>query len=263
MTKGWEEVRTAVVRLVVYSMSLEKPPAYLYDNVPDHYGTAGLGSIKLAVQIGPLIMEWNEVALVLPCQTRDWNSDKVLTAFDLATLPVEDSFFELLKEVAGVIIAWNRSYPYHELSNNSKTFCIDVLAALGIKDVFTSKITTFLVCLEKITSPEVVLKYTFEDDEEEHYIGDHATLDNLAHLKFKSPKSKRSEDYAIMKAYDKVFWTRYNDLNGKFTPEELDQSLLKHVASKCKPVTCFFGEPVSVGQRNWLKTGDSLEYTQS
>jgi len=264
LSEGWEGLTEVRVKLVVTAISLHNPPGMLKDKFVRISRIAKLGVVHTAVQIGPIILEWNDSSILIPCETNQWASSKVLLALDMKTLTLENFFKNFIGPVSDVIATWNGTYMYNEYTNNCQLFTEEILKALNIENVFTGKVKKFLDSVGTADTMELVFKHKFDNDPREYEFKTHAELDEICHQKLAS--NVESEDYRLLKAYDRVFWLRHH---GVSISEHLgkDKSLQKDLLNKFKPAsTCFFGDPAASNTR-YAKTSqmdeDDLQLTLS
>jgi len=240
LSEGWGDVKEARIKLIVTAISLHNPPGVFKDALVRAMGIAQLGIVHTAVQIGPIVLEWNDSSILVPCETLEWVSSKVLLALDMKTISVKDFFNKYANPVSEVIANWNGTYMYNEYTNNCQLFSEEILKAMEIENVFTGKVKKFLDSISTADTRELVFKHKFDDDPREYEIRNHSDLDELCYNK--NPLVG-SEDYRLLKAYDRVFWLRYH---GVAVSENLakDRDLQNQLLLKFKSgSTCFFGDP--------------------
>jgi len=251
LSEGWEGLTEVRIKLVVTAISLHNPPGIFKDKFVRLARIAKLGVVHTAVQIGPIILEWNDSSILIPCETNQWASSKVLLALDMKTLTLENFFKNFIGPVSEVIATWNGTYMYNEYTNNCQLFTEEVLKALNIENVFTGKIKKFLDSISTADTMDLVFKHKFDNDPREYEFRTHAELDEVCHQKLIASNTE-SEDYRLLKAYDRVFWLRHH---GVSVSENLkDKALQKDLINRFKSAsTCFFGDP-AVSNTRYAKT---------
>jgi len=243
LSEGWEEITEVRVKLVVTAINLHTPPGALKDAFVRLSGIAKLGVVHTAVQIGPIILEWNDSSVLIPCETKEWASSKVLLALDMKTLSLDDFFKKYIGPVSDVIASWNGTYIYNEYTNNCQLFTEEVLKAMEIDNVYTGKVKKFLDSVGTADGKDLVFKHKFDNDPREYEFRTHSDLDEVSYNKSSMLLSPDSEDYRLLKAYDRVFWLRYH---GVSVSENLakEPQLQRELINRFKPAsTCFFGDP--------------------
>jgi len=243
LSEGWDGITEVRVKLIVTAISLHNPPGVLKDTFVRLAGIAKLGVVHTAVQIGPIILEWNDSSILIPSETQEWASSKVLLALDMKTLSMDDFFRKFIGPVSDVVANWNGTYIYNEYTNNCQLFTEEVLKAMEIENVFTGKIKKFLDSVGTADGKDLVFKHKFDNDQREYEFRTHSELDETCHLKSSLLMSTDSEDYRLLKAYDRVFWLRYH---GVSMSENLakEPTLQRDLMNRFKPAsTCFFGDP--------------------
>jgi len=209
LSEGWDNLKECRVKLIVTAINLHHPPNPLKDAMVRMTRIAKLGIVHTAVQIGPIILEWNDSSILLPCETMEWASSKVLLALDMRTMPVKEFFENYIDRVAEVVATWNGTYMYNEYTNNCQLFSEEIFKAMDIENVFTGKIKKFLDSVSTADSKELAFKHTFDNDPTEYIFKSHSQLDTMC-TKKGIDKDRGSEDYRLLKAYDRVFWLRYH-----------------------------------------------------
>jgi len=216
ISDGWEEngkrLPMAKIKLIITSLEERN---FVYRKLQDSFlkttGIAEYGRVHTAIQIGPIILEWGASSLICPCPTKDWcslsgsNSVRVLSAIDIQTMPTKEFFDKYAQNVAEVITRWN-VYQYSEYTTNCQHFTKDILEALNIdtKKVFTKKIEAAINALGTMDN-NLDFSYTFEGDINPVSFSTHKKLDEICESK---QLAEGSEDFVILKAYDRAFWMR-------------------------------------------------------
>jgi len=247
MSDGWRNIKeSARVKLIVSAISLHNPPSFVKDTFVKICGIAELGLVHTAVQIGPIILEWNDSSIVIPCQSQEWYSSKVLLAFDIKTLTEEEFFKDYANEVCKVITNWNGNYEYGRFTNHCQRFSSEILQALNVDTSIleTGKVKKFLDSVSSTDSLDLCFKHKFPNDPREYEFKKHSDLDEVCFSKSDSGELiKDSEDWRLLKAYDRVFWLRYNGVaQSKKLSEQMKENLKKQF--KCAKV-CYFGDPTA------------------
>jgi len=259
MSEGWDGITAVRIKLIVTAINLHNPPNSMKDKLVKLTGIAKLGVVHTVIQIGPIILEWNDSSIVIPCETLEWASSKVLFALDMKTLTLDDFFMNYIDPVSSVVATWNSTYMYNEYTNNCQLFTEEIFKAMKIENVFTGKIKKFMDSMATADSKDLCFKHKFENDPVEYEITTHEALDKLCHKKsdflWKNP---RSEDVRLLKAYDRVFWLRYYGVNAS---ERLDSKLKEELSAKFKPAVeekCFFDDPTDTNT-HYPKLNNVLE----
>jgi len=226
--------------------------------------------VHTAIQIGPLILEWNDSSILLPCGTKEWSStsghtsSKVLVALDLKTLETKDFFTNYIDKICNLVAKWNGNHFYSKLDSNCQQFSDECLAILEIKNVFKGKIGRFLDSLSTTDSSDLTFSHIFDGEKEVHNFKNHKYLDDICSQKSRDGILKNnSDDFRLLKAYDRVFWLRYNRIRGseKISEEERKELLQKF---RCSDI-CFFGDPsttVTCYNSSNEEEEDPLEYVK-
>jgi len=241
MSEGWGEVKEARIRLIVTAISFHNPPETIRNALFKASEIRKLGIIY-AIQIGPIILEWNDSSILIPCEALEWDSGEFILALDMKTITPKDFFTKYADPVSEVIANWNGTYMYNEYTNNCQLFSEKILKAMEIENVFSAQIQKLLNSISTVDIRELVFTHKFDDDPREYEIKNHSELDELCHNKNPTTGSK---DYELLKAYDRVFWLRYigvavgeNFTNDRDLPKEL---LMKKQKFKSAS-NCFFGD---------------------
>lgn len=65
----------ARVKLIVSAIAFKKQKFHKFkDSIAKWSGTAELGAVHTAVQLGPFIIEWSDSAIVVPEATKEWSN---------------------------------------------------------------------------------------------------------------------------------------------------------------------------------------------
>jgi len=96
MEQDWKKLnlQNCKVKLLITALSMRNSqPGYtVKDRLVRWTGIANLGTVHSAVQIGPIILEWNDSGIIIPSPSYEWNNHRILCALDLVTFPVKDFF---------------------------------------------------------------------------------------------------------------------------------------------------------------------------
>jgi len=228
------------VKLIITALSMNDTSSSIKNLLVRWSGIADLGMVHTAIQIGPVILEWNDSSVVLPCASYEWSNCRVLLALDIATLPRANFEKDLLQDVCEVVAHWNCNYEYNQYTNHCQAFSTDILQALGLSGRFDGKIKTFLTTVGLKDPKEINFEYQIKGDSVPGKFATHNQLDNFCHDKT-SLLTPGSEDFRLLKAIDRVFWIRYYAVSESTTiSPELKAELLKRL--KCSEL-CYFGDP--------------------
>jgi len=171
----------------------------------------------------------------------------------MKTLSLPDFFKKYLDPVRSVVASWNGTYMYNEYTNNCQLFSEEILRAMEIENVFSGKIKKFLDSISTADTTDLVFKHKFDNDPKEYEFRTHTDLDEVCQSKSTLLMNPQSEDYRLLKAYDRVFWLRYHGVSvskNLANNKDLQKGLLNKFKSAS---TCFFGDP-SGGNTHYAKS---------
>lgn len=119
------------------------------------------GMVHAALQVGPMLLEWDSSSLCVPLDMESFFRDDTLIAIDLECLEnpflQQEAVHKVLiltghlsdsVQVTEVIAEYNRNRNYDVLHCNCQHFVDDVLRAIGIAPKFTGVLQTFLQQLQ-------------------------------------------------------------------------------------------------------------------
>jgi len=242
---------TAVrIKLIVTALSMKKGQNQVMNKILRWSGIASLGAVHTAVQIGNVILEWDDSSICLPTSTRIWGNYRALCALDIATLPadqVRELYFDKLSQL---IAKWNGTMKYDQL-NNCQVFTEEVLEVLDMKKSMSGRIENFLRNLA-VQDPKALI-FTFVYKDEKYAFESHVDLDNFCH---KIRPENGSENWRLLKAMDRVFWLRQFAISNE---ETMDKTMQKCLLEKYSSIgdTCYFRSPVNEETNMGLAKGFS------
>jgi len=137
---------------------------------------------------------------------------------------------------------WNATKDYDEIKNNCQAFSEEILGALGLSNKYDGKIKKFLNSLGSTNPKDLSFSIKLNGDSKEVVFATHEHLDQFCDEKKQILiLNPGSEDWRLLKAFDRVFWLRYFALETANMDAELHQKLKRKY--QCAAGSCFFGNP--------------------
>jgi len=240
--KDWEERKVVVARvaLIVTAINLVHSPNTLLNRVSKWVGATDYGMVHTAVQIGPIMFEWNDSSLIIPTVSTNWSNDRVLCALELAKIPLDAWYNTYLTKISKKIAHWNSHYDYNAIITNCQTFTKELLKELNLENALCGRIPAFLNSLCELDPIKLSFHHQMENGEEKIF-NTHTELDQFVHSLGRK-LIEGSDDWKILKAYNRVFWLRHYAVSIKeYTNQtEKNQLLVKYT---CPQNCCPFGDP--------------------
>ena len=227
-------------------------------------GWGTYGYVHTALQIGPVVVEWNDSSLVTP----HYNLEDILASLDINALRHEENsalrnLFELMKDtgvqllsilsfgfligrinnnkrklVAEFCTAWNRTKTYHCTGPNCQNFVDELLTKLQFEPEILKK-TAYGPFLETIRRGTAEMKWVHEKTV--HVFKSHSQLDRLLHCLSSDEATWDQidiESKLLLKAFHDTYISRYlshlcDPRNMTFSEEESFLTDLPSLTCKC------------------------------
>jgi len=204
------------------------------------------GKLYAALQVGPKLLAWDEGSLVLPTDIKDFRDYRAILYADIDSIDMNSFGEDLLKRVCECCCKWNTERSNSIILDYNQTFVEDLIDAMNLRGNYSKgELGKFLKKLIGSNKPEEV---TFSYQNET--FKNHEQLDEYC---YKMEPQYRSDLYWLLKAFDRVMWSRYfaaqqeleenNDFDGE-TPESLENQI--SLWSPCN-AGCYFQNPFDTG----------------
>jgi len=235
-----DEIR---VKLIISALGLNSPSSPIRDRFGKITGIAKLGTVHTALQLGPVIAEWNVSEIVNLTPSNQYGNFKALAVIDIKTFDVETFVTKHLDPICKTITQWNAAHSYKETTTNCQKFTQQLLSVMGIKDplVSGSKIKQFVDAVSELDKKDIEFTFTFAGDKQPTVFQSHEQLDMKCFERFGSPREVDPQDLVLLKAYDRVYWLRYYDALADeiMSPEKKEVLISKFRCGN----SCFFHDP--------------------
>jgi len=200
-----EERGKIAIKLIVSALGLKQPKQFFRNRLGKISGIAKLGTVHTAVQMGPVIAEWDMSELVYITPSVEYNNFRAIAVLDLKVMDLAEFRKEYLPDICSIIAKWNGTKRYSE-ANNCQIFSEEILKKLQIDSPFNgnSKIKKFMDSLEDLDKRSV--PFSFQLKNKTYTFASHRELDQFCkdHERDLTP-----EDCTLLKAFDRVYWLRY------------------------------------------------------
>jgi len=165
MRDDWESMnlKEAKVKLIITALSLKETPSVLKDKLSKWAGIGNLGAVHTAIQIGPIILEWNDSGIIIPAPSYDWPNYRVLGVLDMGSFPVEDFRRDFIPKICEKVTEWNGSVDYDKYKSNCQKFSEEILDTLGKGSKQDKKIENFLDSLGTLDPKDLKFKFQFQN----------------------------------------------------------------------------------------------------
>jgi len=216
------------------------------------------GIVHAAVQIGHVVLEWNDRSLVIPTDISDFPGESALIAIDVDEIDRAEFKQETVTKICELIVEWNVYRQYSLMDCNCQTFVDAILMRLNIKPVFSGMLGTFMHKLQTASDAAAVeFRYPYVDKKVNlvdssvvipkggYLFRTHEELDEAC-FNMEAKKNLPEEDVRLLKAFDRVFWYRFFSVQQDQTmlPEERRIPLIKNAPAKHG---CYFDNPKNTG----------------
>lgn len=178
------------------------------------------GLFHTALLIGPWKLEFNDNSLCIP---KCCVSKAAIITMDIGSLSTLQDVESSIETICRVITDWNTKRTYKEIPKNKdkegncQSFVEELLKALKIKLNLHGPIGEFLKKMREKGKSELVFeygsvfakKYGLEGSTKSKVFQMHKELDELVlKLKSKNTKFSETEEYQLLKSFDRAFWLR-------------------------------------------------------
>eukprot|EP01119_Soliformovum_irregulare_P023248 TRINITY_DN8100_c0_g1_i1.p1 TRINITY_DN8100_c0_g1~~TRINITY_DN8100_c0_g1_i1.p1 ORF type:complete len:350 (+),score=65.10 TRINITY_DN8100_c0_g1_i1:76-1125(+) len=231
------------IKLIISALGLNTPQSAARDRFGKITGIAKLGTVHTALQVGPVILEWDLSEIVTIVASNLYGNFKALAVIDIKTLDKEEFISKYLDEICKMIATWNAMYSYKQTTTNCQRFTQALLDIMGIKDPFEegSKIKHFVDSISDLDKKDIEFSFTFNGEKYPTVFKSHQELDIKCFEKYGSERELQGQDHVLLKAFDRVYWLRYYDALADeiLSPERREILVAKF---RCGP-SCFFHDP--------------------
>jgi len=232
------------VKLILTSMSLS-PLAKILGRFAHETGFNKwkYGMVHAALQIGPVVLEWNRNSLCIPCDINNYGENALIAIDVVDGLKDKKLQLDAVQKVCDVIVDWNIKQTYDVVNKNCQHFVDELLKSLGFSSVFTGLIGQFFQHLQSCNSFEN-FEFRFPPKPNGHLFNSHEELDEYV----LANHNLDAEAMQLLKAYDRVFWFRFYAIRAvqNKTPDELRQIQFYQPCAN----GCPFHDPKETGTMN-------------
>jgi len=215
------------------------------------------GIVHAAVQVGHVVLEWNDKSLVIPTDISDFPGESALLAIDVDEIDKAQFQLEAVSKICQLIVDWNVNQTYSILDCNCQNFVDSVLKMLKIQPLFTGMLGTFMRKLQTAADPSTVeFRYPFYEAEKSNFkkssvimpstgyvFRTHEELDEAC-FNMGAKENLPEEDVRLLKAFDRVFWYRFFSAHHQKDLPDQTTILQKNCPAKCG---CYFDNPKNTG----------------